>query len=253
MAYIPRSSFIPKETVGAIPTQVRRRHTVHVFGLLGTLLFSIAIIGSLGIFFYNDYLTKSLEQAKQDLSDLSTKDSEEKIEQIAEYDRKLKVARDLLDRHIAPTKIFEELELSTKNTVQYTSFSLEHDPGFKVLVSLGGVTKDFASVALQKMQFGEDALFSEYVVQDIAVTNVTTESGGGEEIGISEEKIAFSVTGLFSPDFVRYEGGVSAIPEAGEVSSENPESISNIIPASEDAGLTADAEEEVTVDAETTL
>ncbi len=203
MAYIPRSSFIPKEASGAIPVQVRRRRNVHVFGLIATVLLTIAVLGSVGIFFYNDFLSNQLTTAKENLGKTNVQGTEEKIEEIKAYDRKLTVAQQLLHNHLAPSRIFEELENSTKETVRFTGFEFTYDPGFDAQLTLSADTKELASVVLQQMQFSEDGLFSDFFVKDVGIG--TTEED--KALGIlPKKKISFDVVGSLQKKLLLYVG-----------------------------------------------
>ncbi len=203
MAYIPRSSFIPKETSGVIPTQVRRRRTVHVFGLIATILLAVSVLGSVGVFFYNDFLEKQLTTVKEELGKTSVKGTEDKIEEIKIYDRKLSLARNLLDGHLAPSYLFEELESSTKETIRFTEFDYTYDPGFEAELMLVANTRELASSVLQQMQFSEDGLFLDFFVKDIAINT----SEGDAVLGTVPEKIiSFGVLGALKKELLMYAG-----------------------------------------------
>lgn len=236
MAYIPRSSLIPNEASGAIPVQMKKRRTIHAFGLIATIIFVLSLLGAIGIFVYKDYLGKQLESAKRDLSSVSSGDSERKIEELQLYDDKLRIARNLLDNHIAPSLIFREIEDSTKETVQFSSLEYTYDPGFEAVLTLEGDTEAFTSVALQKMQILEDELFSDFVLQ-----NITTREGSESEDGTpTESGVTFRVTGVFDRDFLRYAGQGEEepdtfVPQEATVPEADP--IEGEIPAEEAPGI----------------
>jgi len=207
MSFIPRSSFLPKETPGAIPVQIKKRHTVHVFGLIGSIMFVGSLLASGGVFFYKDYLNKNLLIAQEALNTVSNESNEGKIEEIRSYDNRLRVADDLLRNHVAPSILFDEIEKSTKRTVQFDSFEYTYDPGFEVTLSLSGKTKEFSSVAVQKMQFFDDSLFNIFVVRDISISEKKNEKDDIDAEPIRDSGVvSFIVTGLFKKDLLRYSG-----------------------------------------------
>lgn len=212
MAYVPRSSFIPKEAGGAIPLQVRRRRTVHIFGLIATLALILSFLSAVGVFFYKNLLEGRLESAKAELNAMSSVDNESKIEEIRFYDTKLTIAHTLLNNHLATSLLFEELENSTKETVRFSSLDFTYDPGFEATLTLTGNTEEFAYVALQKMQYIDDQLFSEFVLQDVISSTEPVEDENPKNPKKDEveepqdDKVSFSVTGLFKKELLSYTG-----------------------------------------------
>jgi len=211
MAYIPRSSFIPKEATGAIPMQIKKRHSLHVFGLVSTLMIIGSLVTAVGAFFYKDYEQKQLQIAKDALQTESAQsaDNAKKIEEIRRYDQKLKTASNLLGNHIAPSAIFSELESSTKETVQFKALELTYDPGFELMLTISGNSKELSSVALQKMQFFKDNLFTEFVVRDISLATEMPGTDGKtqpKETSSTDGKANFTITGIFDKKNVRYTG-----------------------------------------------
>lgn len=226
MAYVPRSSFIPKEASGAIPTRVRRKRTIHIFSLLTTLLLVASVAAAVGVYLYQDFLENRLEAAKTALNEISQAENESKMEEIRIYDEKLQLVHTLLDNHLAPSLLFEEIENSTKETVQFQSLEYTYDPGFEALLMLGGNTEEFTSLALQKMQFLEDTMFSEFLINEISNSN--GDSADEEEADI--DGVTFKVNGLFRKDLIEY-SGESAVPNIEETSVEEDDSGDNVTPS----------------------
>jgi hypothetical protein len=226
MAYIPRSSFIPKEASGAIPLRVRRKRTIHVFSLLTTLLFLASLVSAVGVYLYQDFLENRLVAAKAALNEASASENDAKIEEIRIYDNKLNIAHTILDNHLAPSYIFEEIENSTKETVQFQNLEYTYDPGFDALLTLGGNTEEFTSLALQKMQFLEDTMFEEFIVGDIS----TSQDSADSETQVArntDSDIAFKVTGLFKKGLIEYTGESLPVTETTELEPVSDEPISN--------------------------
>ena len=214
MAYIPRSSLIPTETSGAIPVQMKRKRTIHAFGLIATIVFILSLLGAVGVFLYKDYLGSKLEEAKKGFDATSNDETERSMAEIRRYDDKLRIAEQLLNNHVAASRIFEKLEDFTKQTVRFSSFEFIHDPGFESAVTLRGETGRFSSVALQKMQIFQEGPFEDFVLQ-----NITTSDAEQKEDGtVVPAQVTFSVNGVFKDDAISYKGGAEENEEATEES-----------------------------------
>lgn len=210
MTYIPRSSFSMKESAGPIPKLVQKKHTFRVFSFVGALLLVVSIAAALGTFFYKEYSTKQLENAKVALGDAGNNELDQKnMKEIAIFDRRLDAAQFLIKNHRAPSRVLQKLEGITKETVQLKSFEYTYDPGFEVLVELSGTTKELSSVALQKIEIMNNDLFSEFLVSDI-VTGAAIPSGPGASVVENEatEGVMFGVKGTLKDREFDYEGVV---------------------------------------------
>ncbi len=210
MSYIPRSSLANPETASAIPMQVKKKHTIRVFNVITSMLLIGSILGTAGVFFYKDYVRGQLTEAQNRLRDVSSEDYGRKMEEIQTYDAKLNIAHTLLNNHLSPTALFEALEDTTKSTVRFKTLEYVYDPGFEVMVTLGGNTEELASIALQKMQLLRDGLFSVFVVSDITtVADVGVTNGEDDvtsDIVVEDTGIDFKITGLFKKDLLTYNG-----------------------------------------------
>lgn len=214
MAYIPRSSLTPSSN-GAIPAQIERKRSLRVLGVLSMLILIGSLAAAAASFLYKQYSLTQLGEAKTALQAVSDIDNEKYIEEIRLYDKKLRIASRVLDAHIAPTNIFQKLEGATKETVQFESLEFSYDPGFEATLVVKGLTKEFASMALQKIQFSEDGLFSHFVLHDIGVvTENSKDTGAQKELKPSDvdSKVGFTVTGLFKKDGLMYTGLGSTPP-----------------------------------------
>ena len=209
MAYIPGSSFIPKETtIGATPKVVRRKRTFHVVGFVGSLLLVLSILAALGVFGYKKYLENQLLVVQEELKQQKSQDMEKKLKDIAIFDRQLNTAVHLLDNHIAPTRVFSALESLTKETVVFNSFKYTYDPGNIVKVDVQGGTEKLTSLAVQKLEIATKDLFDEFSVSDIAL-NLTEGPEASPESKKTDEAVGFSITGMLRKDSILYTGDQS--------------------------------------------
>lgn len=209
MAYIPRSSIGKSGTSSPIPKIVKKKRTFRVFGFLGTTLLLLSLAGSGGVFFFKNISQNQQEAARQELAqaEADVGDSEAKINIIMMYDEQLSTAMTLLDNHLAPSLLFEALELTVKETVQYQSLEYKYDPGFDALLTLKGSTKEFTSVVLQKLQLDEGSIDSPFEVALVGdVTKSQDVSEEGSAAPSEEERVTFTVTGLLKDNHFAYTG-----------------------------------------------
>ncbi len=204
MTYIPRSPLNATSAPSAIPLQVRKRRTIHVFSILATTILILSCVGAVGSYFYKDFVVvKRLEAAKNSLRSVTNADDAQKIEEIRMYDEKLIATNELLERHIAPSQIFKVLEDVTKQTVQFNSLEFSYDPGYEANVTLKGNTNEFTSVALQKMQFLKDTVFSSFVTKDITSSQNEVVQNA---LASSQGDVDFTVVGVFKNGLLEYTG-----------------------------------------------
>jgi hypothetical protein len=162
-----------------------------------------------------------LDTAKAELQAVSDESNNEgDIAEIRTYDQKLQIAKSLLDNHIAPSRIFAELESTTKENVQFDAFELTYDPGFEVELKLGGNTRELSAIALQNTQFAKEAIFTDYKIEDINAPLVNTLNTTDPEVSAntSDGANTFTVTALFNKKNIAFEGRTSVPVETMEIS-----------------------------------
>ncbi len=206
MADIGRSSFIPKEAGGFTPGNVRRKRTFHVFGFLSATMLIGSLILGIGVYVLQSAGERELVSAKQKLSEQKDVFKPEYINEVRQFDRRLQAAEAMLLNHIAPLKIFAALEDETKERVQFTSFTLTHNPSAEIILELQGVTPEFRSLALQEIEFGDDdnEMFKDIVFKQVALE---------ETENAADRTVTFSLKGTLGTTGVRYDGTSAAKEE----------------------------------------
>lgn len=163
---------------------------------------------------YRDFLRTELDKSKEALSQATAEDAvkQAQIADVQKFDEKLNLARELLDNHVSPTRIFEELEKTIKETVRFTSFSYEYEPGFDdITIDLSAHTKELDSVYLQKHEYLAEDSFREFLLSGISVTDpVKIDGTDTSEQGVSQEEpgVDFSVKGTFDKKLFTYKGDI---------------------------------------------
>lgn len=203
MADIPRSSFIPNGSLNMTPETVRRKRTFHVFGFLGTALLVGSLLSAGFVFFLHASSQSKLDAAQRELSAQKELFDADKVREIKEFDRRLKVATILLKNHISPLHLFTALEAETKKRIQFTSFALERTSMNEVLVSLVGRTEEFKILALQEIGFTSDSLLKNIIFSEVATFEESSTEEGGNSL---ERGITFTLRGSVDASLLRYDG-----------------------------------------------
>lgn len=256
MAQVPRSSFIPKQVPGT-SSSVRRRRRFHVFRTVSIAIFLGSLVLTGGAFLYKDYTLSQLEEQKTALANERSRFNEDDIASVRAFDRRLRAAAFLLDNHVAPSKIFDALELSTLQRVQFIEFQFRQRPSQEVTMTVHGGTEEFKTVALQSLQFGDDPLLGKVAFTELGTTDtgvVTGEPGSPEETAqTNQHSVNFTVVGNLTASALMYEG-VQNVPN---VESSSEASTATGTPESEESGdfeegdaALSDGEEESTTEDE---
>ncbi len=200
MPETPKTSFIPKQTMGAVPGRApRRRRHFNVFSFIGMVVFLCGLILAVGVFVYKDLSAKELERTKARLTEIKSSFSQGDIEALRELDRRIHVAKALLDQHLSPSVVFDMLESRTQKDTQFTNFSYERRESGSVEITLDGTALRFNTVALQSRQFASAAALKSAIFSELSVED---ERGG----------IGFTVTGQVDTGAIGYR--VVPVPSA---------------------------------------
>ena len=161
-----QTSFIPKKLL--TPTAVEKEPK-NFFSIIITFILILSIAAAAGLFFYKIYLTKQEEALSISLS--TTRDSFEKstIDELELFDKRTETAKQILNKHVVLSPMFELLGSITIPSIQYTAFEQKTDSsGF--IVNIQGLARDYRSIALQadvfnspKGKYFSNVLFSNLV------------------------------------------------------------------------------------------
>lgn len=187
------SSFIPKKTIqnptlsagGAVS-----KGRVNAFMLVAGIVFTMTLLGSMGVFLYERYLVSNLASQKESLERARDAFEPRLIEELAKVDTRLDVAGSLLDGHVTISPFFELLGRLTLKTVRFEEFEFTRGVDGLVEVRMKGVAESYRSIALQSELFGDDENIQSPVFSDFKL----------DELG----NVQFSVILSVSNDFLRY-------------------------------------------------
>jgi hypothetical protein len=201
MVDIPKTSFIPKQSMGSVPGRApqRRRH-FNVFNFVGMIIFLCGMILAVGVFIYKDMAQRELDAKRTQLEQEKSSFSQGDILGLRALDRRILVAQTLLDQHLAPSVVFEMLEERTQTDVQFVEFSYTRRESGSVELVFDGKAMRFNTVGLQSQQLASAPELASVIFSDVDIdvednVNFTITS----EADTSE--LAYSTIGTFdAPD-----------------------------------------------------
>lgn len=212
------TSFIPRESFSGDGGNDRQQKRTKEDSSSGSgsqrgLLFTISaailvaiILAAGGVFLYKTHLQSQLEEKRQELQQAQSAFEPDLIADLTRLETRLNSAQGLLDQHTSYTPIFRIMEDTTLASVQYTSLSItppentgqqannQQDSPQGATVSIGGVARDYATVALQSEALSEHESVVNPILSDFNVN----------ENGDVEFAVEFSV----APASVFYENTI---------------------------------------------
>jgi hypothetical protein len=175
MEPIVTTSFIPKRPVST--EAVRPAHPNAAVGFLSLITFVI-VIGT-GVAFGGVYLyQQSLVSQKAKLQTAITTAQEglgtSFVTDMKRLSNRITGVRTLIQNHVVVTPIFSALQATTLQSVQYKSFTYEftadQGTGSKLIqVSITGVAKNYATLALQSDAFAKSTLIRNPIFSNLTV------------------------------------------------------------------------------------
>ena len=190
-----------------------------------TVLFLLVVAGWIAIEIYGNLMQEKLQAKKgafeEQREQILAKDSD--LNRLIGWGSRIDAATMILDRHIAPVRIFDELERVTKEGVQFTSFSFSGNPISTSTVQLSGKAHNYATIIRQREAFRNSAFFASPVFSLPTPGAEEREAGAGvtepegADGGAADSFLSFSVSVSVSPQALR----VAADGDTQDVESES--------------------------------
>ena len=194
-----QTSFIPKKPV---MTAGQSQSSGISLLLLVSLIIFLVSLGLAGyVFLQKNLLIKNItadvsiiEQNKSGLtSDAIT------IESLVDLNSRINVAKDLLNKHIAVSPVFNFLQQATLRSVRFKNFNFssagkDSSGANRVSIQMAGTATDWETVASQADEFGKPEW--KKIVSEPKITNLSLNADGS---------ISFLFSAFISPSFLIYE------------------------------------------------
>lgn len=186
-----QSSFIPKDAGKAVapPRLERSGGLPDLLLLISIVLFvaSCALAG--GVFLYKQYLTTSAESKLEQLKTAQEAFDPKLIQDITRLDDRMRIADQVLSKHLAPTAIFLALQQATLATVSFTSLTIEAADPAQMTLEMQGIAQSVNSIALEA-----DILSRHGVITNPIFSGITRQQDG----------VHFSLSALVNPAAINY-------------------------------------------------
>lgn len=187
-----QSSFIPKGPVSVSHEQLanKPKKKGDLLSTLSATLFVISVLFAIGTFGYNFWLDYSIRNMDAELDRIRATISPETVEEIIRLDNRLISTKELLDKHIALSPVFEFLESSTPSSVRFNGleYSLT-DKGHEI--RLFGEATSYASLALESDVINRSDDFRNTVFSDLNLNQ--------------QGNVAFSLSAVLGPEILSYD------------------------------------------------
>jgi len=187
-----KTSFIPK---ASLQTEKRRKPSQSPIGIINvitSIILIASIIAAIGIFLFEGFTAQNITRKRESLERARAAFEPATIKELARLDARLDSSQVLLNSHVAPSLLFDEIERQTLSSVRFRDFSLgESGPG-RLMVAMSGEAASFNALALQSDIFGRSLFFSEPIFSDF---NIDT-SGN----------VIFSFSAVVNFDEIAYRG-----------------------------------------------
>jgi hypothetical protein len=185
-----QTSFIPKKPI--VEERVVSSQPVGFLMTISLLILFIVLLGTGGLYFYKVITEKNNDSMKTSLSTAQNSFEPSKITELQLLDKRLRVATEVLDNHVAITPIFTMLNAITMHTVRFTKFSYDLGTGSNadVDVKMSGVAVGYRSVALQS-----DLLAQNKNIINPVFSNLNLDATGN---------VLFDLEFSVNPNFINY-------------------------------------------------
>ena len=156
------------------------------------IFFATLLIAGL-VFGYEYYLKTQIENLQAELQTELSKFEPSLVAELTRLDNRIESGKALLVQHVALSSFFEFLSRSTLKNVRFTSFNYSIQDN-TIKVTMNGLSKSFASVALQSLEFLKPD-YQKYLANQNFTSLNLDEKGN----------VIFTFTTDINPDVVAYE------------------------------------------------
>lgn len=165
------TSFIPQRPLKG-KSKTRGVRKLYILSYVSYVVFFGALLSAGGAYFYQFTLENQLEAQKRALAEERQKFSEGELESVRELQKRIEAAQTRINNHVSLLAIFEALERSAVQSIQFESFSYQRNNDEFPLVTFTGSADQFNSVLYQREMFRNepvlaDAQFVELQVEEL--------------------------------------------------------------------------------------
>ncbi len=180
------TSFIPKKNYSK---KIAKSSYVGLSLAIASFIFVIAVVSSVGVFFYKGFLERGIENKSKILEKEKGGLDLALIQELSQFDKRMEVAKEILGNHTSLVYLFNFLEENTLKEVVFKSFDFEvNKEGYKLI--LEGKANSYSSVAVQSDILGKNKNITDPIFSGLGVN--------------SEGDIVFTVSMMIDPKLILY-------------------------------------------------
>lgn len=204
------TSFIPKRPVSSEPVPEHRpNRALGILSLLAVVIVLATIASYAGVYVYEKQLVAQKAKTDQLINEARKGIGTEFLSDMKTLSNRIQGVKAVIAKHIVVTPIFAALEQTTLRSIQYKSFGYEFiaDPATgqqAVKVTLTGVAKSYATIALQSDSFTQNTLIKNPVFSNLTID---------EKTSAVNFKLAFTV----NPAALSYQSFIAALGRGSAV------------------------------------
>lgn len=166
-----KTTFIPKKRVAEKKNKNASlsRANSSILAMLALLLFVVALVSTLGVFFYKFQVRASNQKMIDSINRAEDAFSTDVIIELKKLDIRLKSGTELLNQHTALSDFFHSFADSTLPSVAFSDFSFELDD-IAPRVSMSGEAKNYLAIAQQSQIFEENRYVENHIFSDFSLS-----------------------------------------------------------------------------------
>lgn len=192
-----QTSFIPKKPViSGVNTKMTKLYDTNIFSVIATAFLLVTIITSGGLYFYKRVLTSQISQADSDINAARKALEVGKIQDLIDANSKIKSAKQLLEKHVAVSRLVTLLETLTLKNIHFNKLTYTNNG--KLLLSLPGEAQSYNALIEQQKVFSNNEFMKNPTFSNYAL--------------LANGKVSFDFSVDLVPDLVSYKKSIEPEP-----------------------------------------
>lgn len=222
-----QTSFIPRRPLpaqpGSLAPQVpkKRRDGASIFMIIGVMVFILSLLSIGGVYLWKQYLLGAQEKYQAALVQRQKEFNIDQISLMKAQSTKIALAKQLLNNHLASSKIFSVISRLTSESIRFLNMDLKIPAGVvgPIQLSLSGYGRDFPSVAFQSDVLNQlDKYGLRTVIRNAIVSNPFLNRNG---------TVSFGFTAQVDPTSFSYARNIGSTASTGAGGSPSPNADTN--------------------------
>src|SRR3989344_44059 len=189
-----QTSFIPKKPLVSIrePSSSSR---ISLFSTIAVVIFIVFLASAAGVYLWKRYLLGEIKNMSASVTKARAALEPSLVNDLVRLNNRIEGSKALLKGHVALSPFFSLLETLTLQSLRFTSFGFSVN-GEKVVVTMSGAARSFATIALQSDVFGRNNKY----IHDPLFSDLNLDKSGN---------VIFKFTATIDPSLVSYEKSIA--------------------------------------------